>query len=194
MTELITTESERCATEECNMALAAAASRQSGDCSVLDRSGLDMLAPPGAYMAPPLRRLPIKTGDDQLDFSKMTCGDRVAYMRKIRDITQQQLASLAGLTQAAVSNLEMNLLTPGNKDGYKFLRQPRSTTLTEIARALDVCPQWLLHGVGPIKEDESHTGNGANEERARAVFAKLNPLMQREAIRFMEFISKKSNG
>lgn len=194
MTEINTTEFERRATEECNMALAAAASKQEGDCSVLDHSDLDRLAPPGAYMAPPLRKLPIKTGDDQLDFSKMTCGDRVAYMRKIREITQQQLASLAGLTQAAVSNLEMNLLTPGNKDGHKFLRQPRSTTLTEISRALDVCPHWLLHGVGPIKEEENQTGNGANEERARAVFAKLNPPMQREAIRFMEFISKKSNG
>ncbi|MBB2497332.1 helix-turn-helix domain-containing protein [Aquipseudomonas ullengensis] len=74
----------------------------------------------GADLPPP---------DSKLDsFAK-----RLVYRREQCGLTQAQLASRSGLSQATIGNLE----TSRNKGTKRIL---------ELARALHITPEWLLHG------------------------------------------------
>lgn len=67
--------------------------------------------------------------DSKLDsFAK-----RLVYRREQCGLTQAQLASRSGLSQATIGNLE----TSRNKGTKRIL---------ELARALHITPEWLLHG------------------------------------------------
>jgi len=61
--------------------------------------------------------------------------DRLTYQRELQAMTQQQLATAAGVGRITISNLE------------RGLTQPRMPTLRKIAKALRVKPAELLaHG------------------------------------------------
>ncbi len=62
-------------------------------------------------------------GSKQLDYS---LGERLKFLRELRKMTQNELASASGLTQATIANLESE-----RKD-------PSIQTLDKIANALDV--------------------------------------------------------
>lgn len=66
-----------------------------------------------------------------------TIGKRVRFARKSLGLTQQQLADKAGVRQQTVSQLERGV-------------NASSTSLVAIARALDVTPEWLESGTGPM--------------------------------------------
>ena len=66
------------------------------------------------------------------DKTKTTLGDRIGMMLKKRNMTQKSLAQGAGITEAAVSHY------------IKGDREPRSTTLKEIAKVLGVSTSYLL--------------------------------------------------
>ena len=64
-----------------------------------------------------------------------TMGDRIREMIETKGLTQKDLATKAGITEAAVSHY------------IKGDRIPRSTVLSKIAIALDTTPEFLLEGV-----------------------------------------------
>lgn len=73
----------------------------------------------------------------QAQFEKMTIGDRIRYLREIKEIKQVDLAKRIGLSQAAISNLETD-----------SSRKPSAPTLMKLAAALECNPQWIIDGRG----------------------------------------------
>lgn len=59
--------------------------------------------------------------------------ERLTFLREERQLTQAQLAVKSGLSQATIGNLE----TGRNKGTKKIL---------ELANALQITPEWLIHG------------------------------------------------
>lgn len=59
--------------------------------------------------------------------------ERLTFLREERQLTQAQLATKSGLSQATIGNLE----TGRNKGTKKIL---------ELANALQITPEWLIHG------------------------------------------------
>ena len=74
----------------------------------------------------------------------MTIGVRLKDARKRAELTQQALADLAGVTQARISSIEMNV-------------QSTTSYVVELAEALGVSPQWLKTGKNRGDEDQEFT-------------------------------------
>lgn len=103
------------------------------------------------FTEPPPKKDPIVCADGTLDFEEMTIGDRIRWLREKRGDLQSYIATQAGISQAAIANLENNHLSPGfTKDGvlYQRLRSPRGATLTKIAQELGTSPDWVMTGIG----------------------------------------------
>jgi transcriptional regulator with XRE-family HTH domain len=66
-----------------------------------------------------------------------TIAERLMKTRKLRGLSQAQLALLAGLTTAAVSNIET-----GTRQG--------KGSLHALSKALGVNLEWLMNGVGEV--------------------------------------------
>jgi len=87
---------------------------------------------------------PIKYYDGNMN----TLGERLAYARKARGVTQKDLAKRAGVVQSAIANTEG--------------RQAQTSLYTvQIAYALKINPLWLATGQGEmdlphLTEDETH--------------------------------------
>lgn len=71
-----------------------------------------------------------------------TLGSRLCYVRELRGLNQEELAKLAGVTQAAVSNLE-------NRDSKS------SSATPQLARALGIDAYWLATGEGAMDLGET---------------------------------------
>ncbi len=75
----------------------------------------------------------------------MSIGARIRKVRKERKLTQKELAGKAGVSQQLINKLESD--------------NARATgRIVEIAAALDVRPEWLSWGRGPVHRE------GASEE------------------------------
>lgn len=88
---------------------------------------------------------PITTVKDPTE----TGGDRIKAARKFRELSQQDLAKLAGVSNGTIGNVETN----ARKKPYE---------LSAIARALRTNLDWLERGVGspPWEELQSHASRG----------------------------------
>ena len=125
------------------------------------------------YTSPPPKREPVLQPDGVYDYTQMTIGDRIRYLRLESGYQQTEIAAKTGLSQAAISNFENNLLTPGNKDGLMKLRQPRGVTLTKLALELGTTPEWLMSGHGDPKW-KLQTKTSDQDELA-AIITRLSP-------------------
>lgn len=67
-------------------------------------------------------------------------GLRLRHARKLRKLTQVELAQKAGVKQASISDLER-----GESKSF------RGVTLVGIARVLNVRAEWLSQGKGPME-------------------------------------------
>lgn len=65
-------------------------------------------------------------------------GRNLRELRRMRGLTQDQLAALTGLTRNTISNIERNLGNSGTAG------DPRMSTVYRLARALDIPPAVLL--------------------------------------------------
>ena len=65
---------------------------------------------------------------------------RLRHARKQRGLTQVKLAQLSGVKQASISDLER-----GESKSF------RGSTLMSLAKSLNVSPEWLSHGKGPME-------------------------------------------
>jgi transcriptional regulator with XRE-family HTH domain len=70
-------------------------------------------------------------------------GLRLRYARKLRKLTQEELAKRAGVKQASVSDLER-----GESKSF------RGVTLVSIARVLNVRAEWLSQGKGAMERKD----------------------------------------
>ncbi len=85
-----------------------------------------------------------------------TLGERVRWARSRLDLTQQKLASRAGVRQSTIGNIEA-----GTR------QQPRELHL--IAAALNVNDEWLRSGKGP--RERGTQGTPLSEDEADLVLA-----------------------
>jgi transcriptional regulator with XRE-family HTH domain len=69
-------------------------------------------------------------------------GMRLRFARKLRGLTQVELAKASGVGQASISDLE----TGASKE-------PWGTNLVSIAHTLKVSPRWLANGKGQMEAD-----------------------------------------
>ncbi|KAG1426039.1 hypothetical protein G6F57_023344 [Rhizopus arrhizus] len=100
-------------------------------------------------------------------------GLRVRQRRKELDLTQEQLAARAGISQAAIAKIERGGAT-------------RHTA--EIARALGASTNWLVYG----GDAPASTGHGYWPFKVASLseFEKLSPAKQNELdIRLADFIA-----
>ncbi len=72
----------------------------------------------------------------------MALGQRLKEARKLAGLTQERLAELVGMTQAAIGALE-------KRDSQ------RSNKAAELAEALGVSLLWLVSGSGPMLEEDA---------------------------------------
>ena len=150
------------------------------------------------YTESPPQSEPVKRRDGSFDYTKMTIGDRIRHLRQLRELDQTVLAQRAGVSQAAVSNIENNLLTPGTDavtdargrvlveaGDKRMLRKPRGETLLAIARELSTTPEWLSEGTGdPHKAVVRSISSPA--ERCRQLFDAMTPAQQKSVLVVME--------
>lgn len=66
-------------------------------------------------------------------------GVRLRHARKLRVLTQQELAKASGVKQATISDLETG-----------ESKSPVGTNLIRLAQTLNVSPEWLAHGKGSM--------------------------------------------
>lgn len=113
----------------------------------------------------------------------MVRGERIKEMRKLKNLTQDQLAKKAGLSMMSIRRYETGA------------RQPNEVDLQNIADALDTSIEYLLGQTsysGKIVIDEgSITREGAERmiERAMAAIAALGEAAERQ-IPWAEFYKK----
>ncbi len=70
---------------------------------------------------------------------KSTLSERLRLARSKRGLSQKALGELVGISQAAIQKIEVG-------------RAKETTKLLDIARVLDVNPDWLANGVGDTGE------------------------------------------
>jgi transcriptional regulator with XRE-family HTH domain len=78
-----------------------------------------------------------------------TLAERLAWARAKKDISQERLATLSGVSQSTIGNLEAGLRSSARK-------------LPQIANALGVSALWLAEGLGEINQsvNKSVSTNG----------------------------------
>ncbi len=87
---------------------------------------------------------------------KTTLAERLKSARNSAGISQQDLGKAVGVTQAAIQKLESG-------------KAKASTKLIDIARFLQVSPEWLLYGEGGTSSDKTKDGVPMSDIRPDAV-------------------------
>tara|TARA_R110001592_G_scaffold66684_1_gene204862 strand:+ start:260 stop:589 length:330 start_codon:yes stop_codon:yes gene_type:complete len=107
----------------------------------------------------------------------MTIGIRLKEARKRAKLTQQALANLAGVTQARISSIEMNV-------------QSTSSYVVELADALGVSPQWLKTGENRGDEDREFT---PTEIKILSLLRQLEPEQHAREIAYLQKLVSMNN-
>lgn len=91
----------------------------------------------------------------------MTIGHRIRSMRTTQGLSQTKLARAVGLTQGALSQIELGLV-----------RAIKAETLVRLSAAMRTNPQWLQTGKGsPVLE----ALDSVDESEAIAIYRALTP-------------------
>lgn len=75
-----------------------------------------------------------------------TVGLRIRHARKVRKLTQPQLAKDVGIKQSSLSELETG-----------ETKEVSGPTLIKLSKALEVRAEWLMTGEEPIELDPAYT-------------------------------------
>jgi transcriptional regulator with XRE-family HTH domain len=82
---------------------------------------------------------PVRTAGIIHPMARHDIGMRLRHARKLRGLTQQELAKRSSVKQASISDLER-----GESKSF------RGTTLVSLAQTLQVNPDWLSQGKGQM--------------------------------------------
>jgi len=110
-------------------------------------------------------------------FILMTIGIRLKESRKRAKLTQQALANLAGVTQARISSIEMNV-------------QSTTSYVVELAQALGVSPQWLKTGENRGDTDQEFT---PTEIKILTLLRQLDPEQHAREIAYLQKMVAQKN-
>lgn len=84
-------------------------------------------------------------GSLEWDTYAYSFGYRLVTVRKLRNLSQEQLAQRCGMHRNAVSNLER-----GTSNRSPYISDPQLSTVYRLAKALDVPPYILLPDIGAL--------------------------------------------
>lgn len=87
--------------------------------------------------------------------------DRLAYLRRVKNLTQAELAALAGTSQQAIQQAESGQA-----------RNPRY--LARLAKALAVPLEWLALNERPADKPSARQGFNEKEDQALGAFRSLS--------------------
>ena len=74
-----------------------------------------------------------------------TIGKRLAYARKFRGYTQDDLARASSVSRGVIGNIETNRA------------KTQTVYLLAFCQALDINSEWLIHGTGPMEPDNERS-------------------------------------
>ncbi|HWL30394.1 MAG TPA: helix-turn-helix transcriptional regulator [Burkholderiaceae bacterium] len=77
--------------------------------------------------------------------------DRLRHARRLRGLSQAELAKASGLSQGAIAN-------------YESKTRQSAKGIFQLAQALQVSPAWLSMGTGPMETPESSAGSQVTYE------------------------------
>ena len=103
---------------------------------------------------------------DNWGVADKSVGVRLRHARKLRGLKQEELAKKSGLSQSAISELEGGLS-----------KSPWGTNLISLAQSLDVNPEWLASGKGPM--DGAVPPLPADAEKVARDWLRLAPEVRR---------------
>jgi transcriptional regulator with XRE-family HTH domain len=92
----------------------------------------------------PVRIFGILRSSELKSGTVMSIGLRIKQARKLRGMTQVELARIARTQQAVISDLENG-------------RQKSTTYIVDIANALRVRPEWIVRGALPMEPERGAT-------------------------------------
>jgi transcriptional regulator with XRE-family HTH domain len=106
--------------------------------------------------------IPVNAGSGRLgEMLRMnTIGERVRHLRKLKGLSQVELAKLAGITQGSLSLIEKNKT-----------EMPAGDTLAGLCRALRTTPEYIISGV----EDPTSIDSALQEHELLHVWRSLPP-------------------
>ena len=110
-----------------------------------------------------------------------TLGERLRHARKLRGLTQQQLASRSKVKQGTISQIERG-------------DQQQTSYGISLAIALDILPEWLATGDGPMEytgqeNRVAETGPDYSSRRpiVKIMHQQLNEMNDEEISKLMAF-------
>lgn len=112
-------------------------------------------------------------------FRQMTIGERLRWLLVVRRLTQQELASMIGITQGAVSNIV------GSAS-----RQPTARTLLKMADALECSAEFILLGEGSPFEQVAP--RNARETKLLSLYRRLKSTEQSTLTAFARILAGSS--
>lgn len=104
--------------------------------------------------------------------------ERLIYIRRLKDLTQAELADLAGTTQQAIQQAESGKA-----------RQPRY--LMQLSQALNIPHEWLAMNILPRPKNGSKTGFSERTEEVVSSFFGMPKKDQDLMLELMKSRSKK---
>ncbi|MFR5602529.1 MAG: helix-turn-helix domain-containing protein [Lachnospiraceae bacterium] len=80
----------------------------------------------------------------------MNIGQRLKRARKLRHISQDNLAKEIGVSRGVITNIELDRID-----------EPQPLVLDAICKILDINQRWLLYGQGPMEQTTSQLSQSA---------------------------------
>jgi len=100
--------------------------------------------------------------------NNLSLGERIAYARKLRGLTLDEIAVSVGVHKSTILRYE--------KDEYE---NPKLPVIESIARALRVDPVWLIGKSDRMDPPVVPAPGSSEEEEFQRLFSMLSPLDQR---------------
>lgn len=101
-------------------------------------------------------------------------GDRIRELRKEKDISQEELGKVAGVTTSAIGMYETNV------------RQPSYEVLKKICEYFDVSSDYLLEITDIRKYDNSEIYIGIDADQKELIEEKIKKEIKEKIIRALE--------
>lgn len=83
----------------------------------------------------------------------MSIGERLKLVRKLKHITQDDLAKQIGTSRGVITNIEL-----------EKIKEPQLPVINIICDVLDVNKEWLLYGIGPMDNCDNNTKTSSDHQ------------------------------
>lgn len=104
-------------------------------------------------------------------------GSRLKEARKLRHLSQDALAEKIGASRGVITNIEHNKV-----------QEPQAMVVNAICHALEIRPQWLLEGQGPMEIEKEPVTDPGKTEITEEISAWVRDLPANDQLYILETI------